>query len=127
MLRGCPHSHLTLHLPLLLHLLLPSSLCVHPSTPSALSLSSLCSSFLPPPLSNGHRLSLSLPLLLVTSTCALPPHSPPLPLHRQLPLPSSLPPSIFPLSLPVTPPPPPLPPSPHSPFSPFLLSRRQCL
>src|SRR6185437_4079303 len=50
--------------------------------------------------------SLSFPLPLVTSTCALPLHSPPLPLHSQLPFPPPPPPPLPPPS----PPPPPLPP-----------------
>src|ERR1700733_14640145 len=123
MLRGCPHSHLTLRLTLLLHLLLPSSLCVHPSTPSAHPPPSLCSSFPPSSLLNGHRLSLSFPLPLVTSTCALPLHSPPLPLHSQLPFPPSLPPSPPPLLLPLPPPPPLPPPAPPSSSTPPSSSR----
>src|SRR5882724_9900659 len=118
MLRGYPHSHLTLLLPLLLHLLLPSSLCVHPPTPSALSLPSLCSSFPPPPRLNGHLLSRSLPPLQrhVTWTWASPPHLHPLPPHSLLPLSLSPPPSALPLSRPLLPPSPPRLPSPCPPL-----------
>src|SRR6185437_13458259 len=62
---------------------------------------------------NGPQLSLSFPLPLVTSTCALPLHSPPLPLHSQLPFPPSPPP------LPPSPPPPRHPPPPPSPLHPL--------
>src|SRR6185437_13568231 len=78
MLRGCPHSHLTLRLPLLLHLLLPSSLCVHPSTASAHSPPSLSSSFPPSSLFNRPHLSLSF-LLPLSLPVPPPPPRPPSP------------------------------------------------